>query len=171
MITDDYGRVIFKANEVYNLLLNGVDVSEILVDDSSDINQYNSLCKQYDKTDYMLEVVKPLDITPEEEHNKRSSNWFISKDIQSIDVRAFLLSMCNSTVEWDRVNYEMDLFEERGLVHLLQLMLYIVDHFRQNKIVWGVGRGSSVASYCLYLIGVHKIDAIKYNLDVHEFLK
>jgi DNA polymerase III alpha subunit len=41
----------------------------------------------------------------------------------------------------------------------------------QNNVVWGVGRGSSVASYVLYLLGVHKIDSLKYNLDIHEFLK
>jgi DNA polymerase III alpha subunit len=42
---------------------------------------------------------------------------------------------------------------------------------KENKIVWGVGRGSSVASYVLYLIGVHRIDSIKYDLDIREFLK
>jgi DNA polymerase III alpha subunit len=48
---------------------------------------------------------------------------------------------------------------------------YLVDTLRENKILWGVGRGSSVASYVLYLIGVHKIDSLKYNLDIAEFLK
>jgi DNA polymerase III alpha subunit len=42
---------------------------------------------------------------------------------------------------------------------------------RKENIVWGVGRGSSVASYVLYLIGVHKIDSLYYNLDVEEFLR
>jgi DNA polymerase III alpha subunit len=42
---------------------------------------------------------------------------------------------------------------------------------RSNNIVWGVGRGSSVASYVLYLLGVHKVDSIKYGLDIREFLK
>jgi DNA polymerase III alpha subunit len=50
-------------------------------------------------------------------------------------------------------------------------MCYLVDFMRENKIVWGVGRGSSVASYVLYLIGVHKIDSIQYDLDWTEFLR
>jgi DNA polymerase III alpha subunit len=54
---------------------------------------------------------------------------------------------------------------------LLFYLKYLVDTMRENKIVWGVGRGSSVASYVLYLIGVHKIDSIKYELDINEFLK
>ena len=51
------------------------------------------------------------------------------------------------------------------------ITFYLVDTFSENDVVWGVGRGSSVASYCLYLIGLHKIDSIKYELDIKEFLK
>jgi DNA polymerase III alpha subunit len=50
-------------------------------------------------------------------------------------------------------------------------MKYIVDTLRANNIVWGVGRGSSVASYVLHLIGVHKIDSIKYSIPIEEFFK
>ena len=42
---------------------------------------------------------------------------------------------------------------------------------RKNNIVWGVGRGSSVSSYVLFLMGVHKVDSMKYNLDIKDFLK
>ena len=63
------------------------------------------------------------------------------------------------------------MFEERGLYPILQLLVYIIDVMRKNKLVWGVGRGSSVASYVLYLMGVHKVDSYKYSLDIKEFLK
>ncbi len=63
------------------------------------------------------------------------------------------------------------MFEERELIPLLQYLIFIVDHMRDENIVWGVGRGSSVASYCLYLLGVHKVDSIKYDLPIEEFLK
>jgi DNA polymerase III alpha subunit len=42
---------------------------------------------------------------------------------------------------------------------------------KERNIVWGVGRGSSVASYVLFLIGTHKVDSVKYELDFNEFLK
>ena len=70
-----------------------------------------------------------------------------------------------------RVEEELGLFKARNLYPILQLLIYIVDTMRKHNLVWGVGRGSSVASYCLYLIGVHKIDSVKYNLDIKEFLK
>jgi len=57
------------------------------------------------------------------------------------------------------------------MMDLLRWLKYFVDYCRDNKILWGVGRGSSVASYVLYLIGVHKIDPLKYNLDWQDFLR
>jgi len=40
-----------------------------------------------------------------------------------------------------------------------------------NRVIWGVGRGSSVASFVLYKLGVHRINSLHYNLDVGEFLR
>jgi DNA polymerase III alpha subunit len=57
------------------------------------------------------------------------------------------------------------------MMDMLFFIKYLVDTLRKNKIIWGVGRGSSVASYVLYLIGVHKVDSIKYNLPIEEFFK
>jgi len=42
---------------------------------------------------------------------------------------------------------------------------------RNNHVIWGVGRGSSVASYVLYKLGVHRIDSLFYDLSVDEFLR
>jgi len=57
------------------------------------------------------------------------------------------------------------------MLDLLKWLKYLVDTMRQNNIVWGVGRGSSVSSYVLYMLGVHKIDSLKYNLDFKEFMR
>jgi len=54
---------------------------------------------------------------------------------------------------------------------VLKFLVYLVNICEENDVVLGVGRGSSVASYILYLINVHHIDSIKYNLDIKEFLK
>ena len=62
-------------------------------------------------------------------------------------------------------------YRARNMLDLLRWLKYFVDNCSKNNVVWGIGRGSSVASYVLYLIGVHNIDSIKYNLDWHEFLR
>lgn len=169
---DDWGRTIVSPDSVIEMLMQGSDVSAVLVEDEDAIKEYNEWCRFYDKGQYLIATPEIMDHSPEEEHDTRSNTWFISENIQKIDVRQFLLDeLCKDDICRDRVNHEMDLFEERGLVPLLQLMMYLVYNFRKNKVVWGVGRGSSVSSYVLFLIGVHKIDPIKYGLDVHDFLK
>ena len=70
-----------------------------------------------------------------------------------------------------RVWEELDEFKKRDMHNLLRYMIYLVDFMREENIVWGVGRGSSVASYVLYLIGIHKVDSIQYGLDYKEFLR
>jgi DNA polymerase III alpha subunit len=170
--TDAWGRTIVQADAIVDFLMRGVDISSVLVEPTPEIEAYNNWCRKFDKTQYLLAEPGEMTRSPEEEHAARAASWFISEDIKRIDVRKFLLEeLCKDQVCRDRVNEEMDLFEARELVPLLQLMMFLVDHFRTNKIVWGVGRGSSVASYVLFLIGVHKIDPIKYGLDVHDFLK
>jgi DNA polymerase III alpha subunit len=54
---------------------------------------------------------------------------------------------------------------------LLRYLKYFVDTMRKNSVLWGLGRGSSVASYVLYLLGVHRINSLYYDLDIKEFLK
>lgn len=123
-----------------------------------DIQQYIDRLDQ-EHLDYPL---PPREINP--------SNWFIPRDYCPNLVEQ-LYERCETQEQKDRVSLELELFVKNDMYDVLQVMKYIVDVLRENKIVWGVGRGSSVASYVLYLIGVHKIDSIKYNLPIEEFFK
>jgi DNA polymerase III alpha subunit len=73
--------------------------------------------------------------------------------------------------EITRVDEEWLAYQDRNMEDLLRYMVYLVDFMREHNIVWGVGRGSSVASYILYLIGVHKVNSIQFGLDWREFLR
>jgi DNA polymerase-3 subunit alpha len=92
-------------------------------------------------------------------------------DYYHLDIAALVLSLCDSEVELQRCGAELMLYQERDLFDLLRYLKYLVDTMKHNNIVWGVGRGSSVASYVLYKLGVHRIDSLYYNLDVAEFLR
>jgi DNA polymerase III alpha subunit len=99
-----------------------------------------------------------------------STHWFIPKDYCP-NLVEFLYGQCTTQEQTDRVSLELELFIKNNMYEVLHAMKYIVDTLRENNVVWGVGRGSSVASYVLYLIGVHKVDSIKYNLPIEEFFK
>ena len=71
----------------------------------------------------------------------------------------------------ERVKKELLLYQERDMIPLLQTLLYVRDKMMEKKVVWGVGRGSSVASYVLYLMRIHLVDSLKYGLSIKEFLR
>jgi DNA polymerase III alpha subunit len=87
-----------------------------------------------------------------------------------MDIEAFIVEHCPEQ-NYQRVVEELALFRQHNMIDLLRYLKYLVDILRTNNVLWGVGRGSSVASYCLYILGVHKVDSIKYELDIREFLK
>lgn len=91
-------------------------------------------------------------------------------EYKNLDIEGFLVHVCPKE-NYQRLIDELQEFRERNMLELLCWLKYFVDTCRKNGILWGVGRGSSVSSYVLYLIGVHKIDPIKYNLDWREFLR
>jgi DNA polymerase III alpha subunit len=99
-----------------------------------------------------------------------SNHWFIPNDYCP-NLTEMLYALCETDAQRDRVSQELELYIKHGMYDILHVMKYIVDTLRENNVVWGVGRGSSVASYVLYLIGVHKIDSIKYKLPIEEFFK
>ena len=99
-----------------------------------------------------------------------SKHWFIPADYCP-NLVEFLYSQCTTPEQTQRVDQELELFIKNDMYELLHVMKYVVDTLRENNVVWGVGRGSSVASYVLHLIGVHKIDSVKYNLPIEEFFK
>ena len=93
------------------------------------------------------------------------------KEYYSMNVLNWLLDKCQSEQEKARVKDEYSLFEQKKFIKVLQFLIYFVDTLRANNVVWGVGRGSSVSSFCLFLIGVHKINPMLYDLDYKEFLR
>jgi DNA polymerase III alpha subunit len=88
-----------------------------------------------------------------------------------LDIAKWVLDQCKNEEELQRAGDELIKFQERNMFVLLQYLKYLVDTMRKNNIIWGVGRGSSVASYVLYLIGIHRINSLYYDLSIDEFLK
>ena len=93
------------------------------------------------------------------------------QEYKELDIAEYLLNLCQTDAELQRVGLELLEYQKIDFFDALCFLKYFVDTMRDNNIVWGVGRGSSVASYVLYLLGIHKIDSIKYNLSPDEFFK
>jgi DNA polymerase III alpha subunit len=137
------------------------------------VSDDGTLLFNYYNEEFKLNIVD-LD-TLEEDMNsldqKMLNDWLMPEEFKSIDVDDLLHSMVTTEIEKNRITEELAEFKQRGLYNLLRYMVYLVYIMRKNNIVWGVGRGSSVSSYVLYLIGIHRINPLTHNLDWREFLR
>ena len=142
---------------VQGVIRHGPDILEHC-QTSDDLTQYVNRLQQ----EHLNYPIPPSTINPK--------HWFIPNDYCP-NLVEFLYGECTTDEQRDRVSQELELFISNGMYDVLYVMKYIVDTLRANNIIWGVGRGSSVASYLLHIIGVHKIDPIKYNIPIEEFFK
>lgn len=172
MNIDKYGQISLNEKEAFDALYNGsiTALDSIYLVNQKDVDTFNrSVLKNGDKLS-TLKTYSESNISIKDFDQKNQSNWFMPENYCP-NLVEMLYGMCETEEQKDRVTSELELFIQHGMFDLLFYLKYLVDTMRQNNIVWGVGRGSSVASYILYLIGIHKIDSIKYNLDIKEFLK
>lgn len=172
MNINEYGAVILTKDEVFNALYSGkiTDLDEIFLDDTLEIEKFNNSVKKNFDNIGTIKVYQTPAISVQDQDKLNQQQWFMPPDYCP-NLVEFLFGQCTTPEQTDRVSKELELFIQHNMFDLLFYLKYLVDTMRENNIVWGVGRGSSVASYCLYLIGVHKVDSIKYGLDIHEFLK
>tara|TARA_B100000497_G_scaffold127884_1_gene171565 strand:- start:1719 stop:2243 length:525 start_codon:yes stop_codon:yes gene_type:complete len=170
--TDSLGIPQFTNKDLVDMIYSGhVDKCHVvLCDPSDDIDKFNVAMREQ----YLPELKQyiPLDVDEKTFDGALQSEWFMPQEYKELNVYDYVMSKCDDDFhKMARVEEELKAFEERDMENLLRYMIYLVDFMRENNIVWGVGRGSSVASYVLYLIGVHKINSIQFGLDWREFLR
>lgn len=157
-----------KSKDVENFI-STVPSGMLAVDElTANIKQYNSL------------VSKSEAIRVKEGCNPLSFDWTIPDKYKELDLKAYLMDKLYDMEVYDDVELkkrvsrtlmELSVFTKAGLIPLLQCLVYIVDVLTQDEVVWGVGRGSSVSSYILYLIGIHDIDCMQFDLPFTDFMK
>jgi len=170
---NQYSELIVNEQDILKGLYSGQvsSFSALNIQDTQLIQQFNTnLELNADSFDMMKEYIEPS-CSVEEFDLANQQQWFIPAKYKDIRIEEFLLQQCKTEEEVERVLQELELFFQHGMMDVLICVKYLVDYMRKHDIVWGLGRGSSVASFCLYLIGLHKINSLKYQLDIKEFLK
>jgi len=168
MKTDNLGRAILNSNDLLDIMYQGTAIDNLLAEQDI-VEKYNSTLKKLKVDENGLLTPNEIDQTEFDINNQQ--NWYMPLHYKNLDVNEYINNLINTNEEKTRVAEEMELYNSFNLHNVLRFLIYLIDTMRAQNIVWGVGRGSSVASYVLYLIGVHKVDSIKYKLDIHEFLR
>ena len=155
------GTVEVSAESVPELLLQGICPSKIVVrEQNEDIELFNSI------NECVIQSSK-------DKNNYLDRSWNIPPKYNVINIEEYFLKIINDRLldyEYEnRLNLELKEIKNRNLVDLFKCLIYVVNELKNNSIVWGVGRGSSCASLCLFLLGLHLIDPVKYDIPLSEF--
>lgn len=163
----DDGTVVFNRDGLVEILYQGIELDQCVCNDLEEVTQFklaNKICDtSFPEPKYQNNLEKP--------NINWTDHWFTPLDYLNIDIRTWCHDKCKNEEEHLRVDIEMDELEKRNMIPVLRHLIYCIDIWRQNNIFWGVGRGSSVSSFVLYLIGINRINPLKYNLDFTEWLK
>jgi hypothetical protein len=170
MKQNNLGELIFNETDICDLVMQGHDIysaKQILIDESVNLDSAQEFLNNFPA------FVKPNnnEIAVADWDRLQQANWHMPPKYKDLDIAEHVLGLCTNDAELQRCGAELLLYQERDLFNLLRYLKYLVDLMIQNRIIWGVGRGSSVASFVLYKLGVHRINSLYYNLDINEFLR
>ena len=169
------GDSVLPLSELYEYILqlgsmpSGVFLSkqEAL---SEEVKKYNKLHLS-EKLTFKKDVREP------------DTSWDIPEEFKTIDLPKYILGKLKKEIDenqfsddeikkrYYRMKLELRIWNDRGLDDMLRTLIYIVNTFEDNGVIWGAGRGSSCASYILYLIGLHQVDSVQYDLDIGDFFR
>ena len=169
MKTDEYDQLILTENDVCDLYMRDPTrtIKDCLVDKKITLG---NIFLSNENLPVLIEYVESkLSVTEFDSQNQ--SQWQMPIEYYNMDIAKWVLDQCKTEEELQRAGDELLKFHDRNMFSLLQYLKYLVDTMRSNNIVWGVGRGSSVASFVLFLIGIHRINSLYYQLSIDEFLK
>ncbi len=70
----------------------------------------------------------------------------------------------------DRISYELSVIKEQGFVEYFLVVWDYINWAKNNGIAVGPGRGSGAGSIVAYLMGITKVDPLKYALFFERFI-
>ncbi len=170
MKIDQFHRRVFDEKDLCNILYTNPEcnLSGFSIEDSKKHNH----AIQVNYSDLtMLETLPEIDVLPEQWHQQNQQSWHMPEEYRNFDVASWVLNQCRNEAEIQRAGAELLEYAERNLLDMLCYLKYLVDTMRENRVIWGVGRGSSVASFVLYIIGIHRINSLYYDLNFDEFMR
>ena len=164
------GDSSFDGDKLVEMAARYTLAQSVFVDEiTPEIQQYNAMVSEEEK------------VRIKEACSELTFDWSIPDEYKQLNLLQHVFGLVEgktqgmSDEEIDkrllRTNEELKLYQSLGLTDVLRTLIYIINRLEEDQIVWGVGRGSSVSSYVLYLIGVHDVDSVQYELDIGDFLR
>jgi DNA polymerase III alpha subunit len=143
-----------------------------------DVKYVDSLTPEVEEYNRYVDKHHQLKVKPE--CASLSRNWILPSEYADLDIINYVFNMHDILMRGmpaakieareRRLTVELLALEKRNLTDVVRALIYVINTLTNNKVVWGVGRGSAVSSYAMYVIGVHDVDSYEYDLDIDDFL-
>lgn len=167
-----YGELLFDQEDLFAFVMKGYTIwqwNDVLVENLNLVQTKEAILDSTAIASWQQQTTNDLSVN--DWHQLQQQQWYMPEQYKNTDIAGHVLSLCHSQSQLQRCGQELLLYQEKNLFDLLRYLRYLVDVMKQNNVIWGLGRGSSVSSYVLYLLEVHRIDSMYYDLDIHEFLR
>ena len=165
------GVSIIDAEMVAHCLMSGIRPVQLRVtNDSWELSQFNAHVSVEDEIKPATEEPINLDFRwklPDE--YMKMDLWTRFADAYAAKERDLKYDVVEEDRALARMEMEYEEIKKRGMIEFMKTIIYVLDVFREKGVVWGVGRGSSCACYLLFILGLHSVDCIKYNVPMGEF--
>lgn len=167
------GDSSYHPDKLCDYILSGKPLNDhiFITEFSKEVRQFNN-------------INPDSELTPKTTLNPINTDWNIPEKYKIIKLRSYIMNCLLTELDNNpdftqddisarmaRIDEELALYNSYNMESILRTTIYIVDEFKSHNIIWGTGRGSSCCSYCLYLIGLHNVDSVKYDLDLSEFFR
>lgn len=153
-----------SPSNLESFLIKGFPIGSLAVTDiTQEVKDYNKF------SDIKLSTKSNLTLSKE---------WVIPDKYKYLNIEKCILDLFD-LIEKDslyekrvsRFEEEIELFVINDLYDILKVIIYILDTFKEKDIIWGVGRGSSCSSYIFYLMELHSVDCVLYDINIKDFIK
>lgn len=158
------GDSSMEEEKILSMAVDGHSTARVhAIELTQNIKRYNAYVRKSEKIGLKTEALVP------------PITWLMPDSVAELDVTHYIMTIAqdigiSDDTRLNRIRQELDLYYNMDLVDVLRVLIHIINTFRANNVVWGVGRGSSVSSYVLFILGVHDVDSVLYDLPITDFL-
>lgn len=162
--------------------------NRILLEDGTSLTSIDAIVKKILKREVIPDTVKTLKSFDTDNYNLHyNRDYSFNEEIKCLaandhehtekHLESLICLLENSErflwtdKEIERLQKELSFFIRTNNILFLLEVKKLIDTFIENDIVWGVGRGSACASFVLFLLQVHDVNPIKYDIDFFELSK
>ncbi len=167
----DDGSVVLRRKALLSCIRNGIETGSLTAEKSKEVDRHNKLSKVEKRIRVVEADDKPGEIEPWRYEWPTPEPFKSANLLETCARRLNKRSFAFEDVYVIRLAQEIAEIDEREMEGFIRHVWYITADMDARKVVRGVGRGSSCASLVLFLLGVHHVDPVLYDIPFTEFFK